>query len=319
MTEIITNEEIKPLERYSYSKISTYKQCKFKFKLKYLDKNYLFSANIATDFGSLVHETEEAIALAIQAGQPVNYVALKNRFIIESHKLAHKYPNEFFNPDKSGKTYQEKAYLYLDSAIYRLENFLKQNPSLKIIGVEQKFEYDYDGVHSFNGSIDRAFQNITTGEIIIQDIKTWAVPAQNSELKAPLQFAVYMMAAEKLWGVPFDKIRCEYDLPLCDLTQAALSDNIVAESKPVLDKLFKGIHDENFRPTVSALCHWCEYNPLNNPAILDTKPEAVCPYFSTWQKSGDNVRDTLISWQNLESVPVDRQFCISQLKQQLAT
>jgi hypothetical protein len=93
----------------------------------------------------------------------------------------------------------------------------------------------------------------------------------------------------------------------------------VAESRPVLDKLFKGIHDENFRPTVSALCHWCEYNPLNNPAILDTKPEAVCPYFSTWQKSGDNVRDTLISWQNLESVPVDRQFCISQLKQQLAT
>jgi hypothetical protein len=49
---------------------------------------------------------------------------------------------------------------------------------------------------------------------------------------------------------------------------------------------------------------------------LETKPEAVCPYFSTWQKSGDNVRDTLITWQDLNSVPADRQFCISQLKQQ---
>lgn len=312
-------KEIKPLERFSYSKISCYDQCKFKWYLKYFKKNYLFSANIATEFGSLIHEIEESIAQAIQAEQPINYIALKNKFIIESRKIAQKYPLDFFNRDKSGRTYQEKMYQYLDSAIYRLESFMKQNPELRIIGIEQKFEYDYDGVHSFNGSIDRAFQNITTGEIIIQDIKTWAVPAQNSELKAPLQFAVYMMAAEKLWGVPFDKIRCEYDLPLCDLTQAALSDNIVAESRPVLDKLFKGIHDENFRPTVSALCHWCEYNPLNNPAILDTKPEAVCPYFSTWQKSGDNVRDTLISWQNLESVPVDRQFCISQLKQQLAT
>lgn len=312
-------KEIKPLERFSYSKISCYDQCKFKWYLKYFKKNYLFSANIATEFGSLVHEIEESIAQAIQAEQSINYIALKNKFIIESRKIAQKYPIDFFNRDKSGRTYQEKMYQYLESAIYRLESFMHQNPELKIIGIEQKFEYDYDGVHSFNGSIDRAFQNITTGEIIIQDIKTWAVPAQNSELKAPLQFAVYMMAAEKLWGVPFDKIRCEYDLPLCDLTQAALSDNIVAESKPVLDKLFKGIHDENFRPTVSALCHWCEYNPLNNPAILDTKPEAVCPYFSTWQKSGDNVRDTLISWQNLESVPVDRQFCISQLKQQLAT
>lgn len=312
-------KEIKPLERFSYSKISCYDQCKFKWYLKYFKKNYLFSANIATEFGSLVHEIEESIAQVIQAEQSINYIALKNKFIIESRKIAQKYPIDFFNRDKSGRTYQEKMYQYLESAIYRLESFMKQNPELRIIGIEQKFEYDYDGVHSFNGSIDRAFQNITTGEIIIQDIKTWAVPAQNSELKAPLQFAVYMMAAEKLWGVPFDKIRCEYDLPLCDLTQAALSDNIVAESRPVLDKLFKGIHDENFRPTVSALCHWCEYNPLNNPAILDTKPEAVCPYFSTWQKSGDNVRDTLISWQNLESVPVDRQFCISQLKQQLAT
>jgi RecB family exonuclease len=307
----------KIMDRYSYSKISCYKQCPFKFKLKYEDKNYLFSANIATDFGSLVHSIEENIAKALQASQQINYVGLKNKFILECRKLAQRYPTEFYTRDKSGRTYQEKMYQYLESAIYRLECYMQQHPELQIIGIEQKFEYAYDGVHSFNGSIDRAFQNINTGEILIQDIKTWAVPAQNSELKAPLQFAVYMMAVENLWGVPFDKIKCEYDLPLCDITQPALSDNIVEESKPVLDKLFKGIHDENFKPTITALCHWCEYNPLTNPEILDTKPGAVCPYFSTWQKSGDNVRDTLISWQGLDSVKVDQQFCISQLKQQV--
>jgi hypothetical protein len=248
-------------------------------------------------------------------GIPINYVALKNKFIIETRKIAQKYPNDFFKPDKSGRTYQEKTYLYLDSAIYRLEKFMHDNPNLRIIGIEQKFEYDYDGVHSFNGSIDRAFVDINTDEILIEDIKSWAVPAQKSELKAPLQFAVYMMAAQKLWNVPLDKIKCQYDLPLCDEVQPATSDDVVGEGRVVLDKLFKGIHDNNFKPTISALCHWCEYNPLNNPSILDTKPGAICPYFSTWQKSGDNVRDTLVSWQNLESVPVDRQLCISQLKQ----
>ena len=311
--------DLRTLDRYSYSKISTYKQCKFKFKLKYLDKNFLYSANIATDFGGLVHETEEKIALAIQSNQPINYIELKNRFIIESRKLALKYPTEFYSKDKSDRTYQEKVYLYLDSAIYRLESFMKQNPNLRIIGVEQKFEYNYDNVHSFNGSIDRAFLNIETDEIIIQDIKTWSVPAQNSELKAPLQFAVYMMAAQNLWGIDVSKIKCEYDLPLCDITQPALSDNVVEEGKAVLDKLFAGIHKNDFKPSITALCHWCEYNPLTNPSILDTKPDAVCPYFSTWQKSGDSVRDTLISWKDLDSVPVDRQFCISQLRQQLAT
>ena len=312
----MSETDLKTLDRYSYSKISTYKQCKFKFKLKYLDKNFLYSANVATDFGGLVHAIEEEIALALQANQPVNYVALKNKFIIESRKIALKYPTEFFTKDKSGRTYQEKVYLYLDSAIYRLENFMLAHPNLKIIGIEQHFEYNYDNMHSFNGSIDRAFLNTDTNEIIIQDIKPWSVEAQSSELKAPLQFAIYMMAAQDLWGVTLDKIKCEYDLPLCNATQPALADNIVEEGKVVLDKLFKGIHSNNFKPTITALCHWCEYNPLNNPAIIDTKPEAVCPYFSTWQKSGDNVRDTLITWQDLASVEVDRQFCISQLKQQ---
>lgn len=310
------SEIAQPLDRYSYSKISTYKQCKFKFKLKYLDKNYLYSANIATDFGSLVHATEESIAKILQTGGIVNYVALKNNFILEAHKLALKYPNEFYTVDKSGKTYQEKTYYYLDKAIYRLEAFLSNNPNLKIIGIEQKFEFNYDNVHSFNGSIDRAFLNIETGEILIQDIKTWSVAASASDLKAPLQFAVYMMAAEQLWETPRDKIKCEYDLPLCDITQAATSADIVDEGREVLDKLFKGIHKNDFKPSVTALCHWCEYNPLTNPDILETKPDAVCPYFSTWKQSGDSVKATLISWQDLDSVPVDRQLCISQLKQQ---
>jgi hypothetical protein len=307
--------DIKTLDRYSYSKISCYQQCPFKWLTKYKEKNFIFNANIATDFGSLIHETEEAIAHAIVDGMPINYVALKNKFIIETRKIAQKYPNDFFKPDKSGRTYQEKTYLYLDSAIYRLEKFMHDNPNLRIIGIEQKFEYDYDGVHSFNGSIDRAFVDINTDEILIEDIKSWAVPAQKSELKAPLQFAVYMMAAQKLWNVPLGKIKCQYDLPLCDEVQPATSDDVVGEGRVVLDKLFKGIHDNNFKPTVSALCHWCEFNPLNNPSILDTKPEAVCPYFSTWQKSGDNVRDTIVSWNGLDSVAVDRQLCISQLKQ----
>lgn len=316
MEEVTTAEEIKPLEKYSYSKLACFKSCGFKWYLKYFKKNYIYSANIATEFGTAIHELEENIAIAIQTEAPIDYISLKNKFIIECRKIAQKYPTEFFSRDKSGRTYQDKMYLYLESAIYRLEKYMKQHPELRIVGIEQKFDYDYDGVHSFNGSIDRAFQNINTGEVLIQDIKSWSVPAQNSDLKAPLQFAVYMMAAEKLWEVPLDKIKCEYDLPLCDTTQAALSNDIVAESKPVLDKLFKNIHDENFKPTVSALCHWCEFNPLTNPSILVAKPEAVCPYFSTWQKSGDNVRDTLMSWQGLDTVEVDQQFCVSQLKQQ---
>ena len=307
--------EQKVLDRYSYSKISTYQQCPMRFKLHYLDKNYLFSESIATEFGTLVHAIEEAIAIAIQTGQPINYVALKNSFIVGCRKLAHKYPDDWVKLDKSNRNYIEKMYLYLESAIYRLEKFMISNPDLEIIGIEQKFEYNYDDVHSFSGSIDRAFRNRLTGEILIQDIKTWSVPAQNNELKAPAQFTVYAMAAEQLWGVEADKIRCEYDLPLCDIRQASFSTDIIADGRPQLDKWFAGITKKDFKPTVSALCNWCQYNPLANPNILTSKPEAICPYFSTWQKSGDNVRDTLCKWEGPENIAIDRQFVISQLRQ----
>ncbi len=312
-------EENKKLDRYSYSKLSSYGQCHLKFKLHYLDKNFLFSESIATEFGTLVHATEEAIAIALQVGQPINYIELKNKFIIGCKKLAHKYPEDWVKLDKSNRTYIEKMYTYLDSAIYRLEQFMIDNPNLEIIGIEQKFEYDYDGVHSFTGSIDRAFINKITGEILIQDIKTWPVPAQNSELKAPAQFTVYAMAAQQLWGIEADKIKCEYDLPLCDLRQTSLSEDIIADGRPQLDKWFAGITKGDFKPTVSALCHFCQYNPLSNPSILETKPGAICPYFSTWQKSGDNVRGTLCKWEGIENVDIDRQFIISQLKQTTLT
>lgn len=316
MEEIVTPNNLAKLDRYSYSKLSTYgSQCKLKFKLHYLDKNYLFNETVATAYGSLTHETEEQIALALQAGQPINYIALKNNFILGCRKLAHKYPADWAKLDKSNRTYTEKMYTYIESAIYRLERFMSENPYLEIVGIEQKFEYDYDGVHSFTGSIDRAFRNKLTGEILIQDIKTWPVPAQNSELKAPAQFTVYAMAAQQLWGVDADKIKCEYDLPLCDIRQSSLSDDIITDGKPQLDKWFAGITAGNFKPTVSALCHFCQYNPLSNPSILDTKPQAICPYFSTWQKSGDKIYDTLCKWEGIENISVDRQLIISQLKQ----
>ena len=287
----------KSLTKFSYSKISCYGSCHMKYKLHYEDKNYLFSESIATSVGTLVHETEEAIATALKAGRPINYIALKNNFIIGCRKLAHKYPEDWNKLDKSGRTYAEKMYLYLDSAIYRLEKFMLDNPDLEIIGIEQKFEYDYDGVHAFTGSIDRAFRNKTTGEILIQDIKTWPMPAQSSELKSPAQFTVYAMAAQQLWNIEADKIKCEYDLPFCDFRQSAISDNIIADGKPQLDKWFAGIAKRDFKPSTSPLCYFCQYCP-NSPSYAGDG-KVLCPYHSLWTRE-NSTHETAIKWMGLE-------------------
>mgnify|MGYP003290980765 CR=1 FL=1 len=136
---------------FSYSKIDTYMQCKFKYKLKYVDGNYLYSNSIATEFGTLIHETEEAIAKSIQAGETINYIALKNNFIKTKYELAFKYPKDYYELDKSNRTYEDKAYYYLTKGIYRLENTIKNNPTYKIVGIEQPFNFTFKEEYLYFG------------------------------------------------------------------------------------------------------------------------------------------------------------------------
>ena len=61
-------------ENFSYSKLSTYKDCPFRFYLNYVLKNFAYSASIATEFGSAIHKCEEDIAHYIQDKKEIDYV-----------------------------------------------------------------------------------------------------------------------------------------------------------------------------------------------------------------------------------------------------
>lgn len=184
-------------ENYSYSKVDTYNQCPFKFKLHYFDGHYCFVGNVATRVGSLIHETEEHIANQLKAGEPVDYIKHKNTIILGMAKIEAEYPKDFFELDKTGKTYKQKIYEYLDTGIYYLEQFMKEHPTYEIVGAEIKFDFDYGTHHFRKGSIDRVFKDNATGEYIIQDIKTWAQPEEQKELATPLQFVIYSLAFSK--------------------------------------------------------------------------------------------------------------------------
>ena len=66
------------------------------------------------------------------------------------------------------------------------------------------------------------------------------------------------------------------------------------------DETRKGIQDKNFKPTVSALCHWCEYCPTNPYQPEEAKGKIYCPYHSLWtkQQASFAVAET---WQGLEN------------------
>lgn len=268
-------------DRFSYSRIDTYSQCGFRYKLRYVDKHYVNTDSLATELGTAVHETEEAIANAIKAGETVNYTALKNKLILNMIELEHKYPEAWVALDKSNRNCKDKLFEYLKSGIYRLENFLMANGHLQVIATEQEFEFDFQGT-IFHGFIDRILYNTLTNKYIVQDIKTYAVPVEKKNLETPLQFVVYTLAMKELFGVTVEQVECSYDLPFCNIIQKAGKDGFVQIGADKLNELLSGIGNQDFAPNPTPLCHWCEYCPTN--PNQDEKAKNLCPYHSLWTK-----------------------------------
>lgn len=274
-----------PMANFSYSKVDTYLQCPFKYRLQYVDGHYTYLDSIATEFGSAIHATEEGIAKAIQARQPINYVQLKNNLIKKLYELQYKYPNDFVAQDKSDRTYEQKAYKYLKTGIYRLEKFLSENPNLSVVGVEQGFNVSFCG-QNFKGFIDRVLKDNSTDTYIIQDIKTYAQAVEKDKLTTPLQFVVYVLAAKQLYGKSDDDFSCQYDLPLCNLTQDAGTKGFMSRGVKKLTESLDCISNKQFDPNPTPLCHWCQFCSTNPNAPDESK--LLCPYHSLWTRETKN-------------------------------
>lgn len=286
-------------ERYSYSRIDLYTQCGFKYKLRYEDKHYVNTDGLATELGTLIHETEEALAEACKNNQPINYPQLKNKILLEMIKLEHKYPVEFSALDKSGRTCQDKILGYLKEGIYRLENFLIANGHIQILATEKEFEYTFPGTTcTFHGFIDRILYDSRNSKFILQDIKTYNQPLQAKKLKVPLQFVVYALAMPELYGATLDQITCSYDLPFCNCVQSAGEDLFIEQGTTQIQELLQKIADKDFVPSPSPLCHWCEYCPTNPNQPAEGKN--LCPYHSLWTRETKN-NAVASHWAGLEN------------------
>ena len=271
---------------FSFSKLDTYDQCHYKYKLCYVDGNYIHGSNIAVEIGTLIHQTEEAIAKAILENQSINYIELKNNVLIKLNEIEHRYPEDFVKPDKAGRTYAEKVNTYLRSSIYYLETFCKKS-EYELVDTEKSFTIDIDD-HTFTGSIDRVFRHKVTGALLVQDIKTYSQPVEQNKLATPLQFVIYCLAAEAIYGQPADTIKCQYYLPFFltelgfGLAQDAGTAGFISRGKKKLDNLFLEINAGNYAPTPSPLCNYCQYC-ITNPD--STEPgKYLCPYFSHWTR-----------------------------------
>lgn len=258
------------METFSYSKLEVFKKCPYKYKLTYIDKHFIQNDNIATDFGKLIHSIEEEIGIYLKNGISINYKALKEKFNIKLNEIENKYKEEFYLLDKTGKNYKDKANIYLNSSIYRLEQRVKEE-NLEVIACEKEFILDYKGI-VFKGAIDRILKKKNSNLYIIEDIKTYTEKIKENDLINPLQFIVYSLAFSSI----SKNIICNYDLPICNCIQkvSLLYNNI--------DDIIEEIKESDFHPSPTPLCHWCIFS--NTFPNQPKEAKGLCPYYSQWTR-----------------------------------
>lgn len=294
----------KKTERYSFSKLNTFIQCPFKYYLKYVLGNFIDTSGLAAYFGSLVHHIEESIGNSIKNGEVINYDQLKEEFyninrpkkdkhdisgdIFGINILKTKFKNEFYKIDAKGQSYATKAENYANVGIYRLENFMNNNPNLEIFSTEHHFEIEFHNV-ILTGSIDRILRDKNTGEFIIEDIKTKDKFFSEEETVTPLQAVIYSIALKSIANLNDFPATFRYDLPIVGARQSAGTKGFVKRGCEKIVKILEQIHSLESSPKPCPLCYYCEF-----------KNAYMCPYHSLWTPEHKTF-STSHEWAGLEN------------------
>lgn len=299
------------LPKASYSKINTYDGCGWRYYLTYEQNYFFFGESLAADFGALIHYFEQKIFETLKKGEPVDYESIREEFktinivkkdrfdteggIYGTDVLLKKYGKDFYETDELGDSYLLKAEKYLNTGMYRLEDYLKENPDLYPWAAEFYFSVLFEG-YCFSGHIDRIFYNEKTDRYIIEDIKTKSKPFKDKELVTPLQFAIYCMGMKEGLDIPYEKMSCRYDLPFLNMKQDA-EKGFINRGIAKLEKILKGIKEKDWTPKPSALCYYCPYCNAN-PGQPEGA-EDLCPYYSLWTPE-KRTQDVVSDWKGFD-------------------
>lgn len=287
----------------SYSKLSLKDQCDFRYNLKYNEGNYSNKGSMATDIGSILHKGLELKGRAIQNGEKPDYEAIRKIVYEGCEEVTDKGTEklkgindimvEYFadwmaiDPN-TGMDMNQKMQIYFNDV---LPTRMEGNPWV-IIGTEVRFEFVYDNkaiIHGFIDRIDGKYDedgDLTAIRVI--DYKSSKKVFRDADIKTPLQMVTYDLACLFLYGILPEYH--EYDFILLNTKQTTddgvCSKGYLTRGLRKLDRILDSITicniTQEFKPSPSPLCYWCEFASAYHSPNSDPKFEGMCPYYSLW-------------------------------------
>jgi hypothetical protein len=275
------------MAKVSYSQYSMWTSCPQQFKLNYIDKLGESSANIHTIFGSAMHEVIQhflGVMYSVTKKQAMELdleMMLKDKlvehFTQEKEKLTEGTPctreelEEFFGDGRQILQFFKKK---LDT-LYTKSGF-------ELVAIEMPLNAQIkEGVH-FIGFIDIVLKDVSSGEVIIVDLKTstsgWNKYQKADKVKTS-QMLLYKKFYSEKYDIPLDKIKVEYQILKRKLIENSeyniprISKFIPPHGKPSVNLAWKGfmefvdsvyddgglIRTNDFPTNKGKACNWCEF------------------------------------------------------------
>jgi putative RecB family exonuclease len=250
------------MPRYSHSKLSCFEQCNLKFKFHYIDhvETEDCEEGVEAFLGKKVHETLAKLYSDLKF-EKLNTLKELLAFFHDEWK---KNWNENIVIVKKGLT--EENYLNMgERFIIDYYNRYKPFKQAKVIGTEIMVQIKLNGKgtdYSLIGYVDR-LDDCGNGLYEVHDYKTNSNLPIQEYLDEDRQLALYAIAVKEMYPdakevklvwhfLAFDKEmaseRTEKELEALKKETVALIEQVEKETE--------------FKPNVTKLCDWCEFNPI---------------------------------------------------------
>jgi RecB family exonuclease len=224
--------------KISYSRISTYLFCPYKYKLIYFDNMHI-PVNADITFGHIVHKTLEQF----HNNKKQNY-----DFLLECYDSA--WRNDGFTDPQQVFEYYKRGKQILE-VYYKSFNEL----NTEVLYVEKAFDTNI-GKYRFIGIIDR-IDKYPDGKYEMMDYKTHATAWEQERVDKNLQLTFYAYACKNIFGFYPDKMSV-YFLSENKKIYTKRSHNEITDAINLAVETAENITAEKFDPNV-AQCFMCDF------------------------------------------------------------
>ena len=251
---------------YSHSRLGTYENCPFQYKLRYVNKvKPILGNSIESFMGSMVHDSLEWL-----------YKLAQDSNIITKETLLEKYDKlwsenwddtiRVVKKDLTADNFKETGQTCLEMYYDRYHPF----DQAITIGLEERMMIELPENKKMQGYIDR-LDKIGDGHFAVHDYKTSnRVPPQNKADK-DRQLGLYALAVQQRYPEvkKIDLIwhYVRFDEEVRSSRDEKQLDSMITSTVSLINDIEAATERKDFPTKTSILCNWCEY-------------KAQCPEYS---------------------------------------